>query len=163
MLSSLRSRTWRTTLDCEMPSSPDTRRIHLYSLKNGLGIHSWKPTWSCLIEALLATRVNFLQQSDHCILINCAFTFCMTLDQSRPGSNGNEGVAPHTSKLQKCCFVSYQGYLFLRGEDLILLQGIQSVYSKKEGCLIKISLENFCKLCLHILTQFELGKHKSPN
>ena len=37
-----------------------THRICLYSLKNSIGIHSFKPTWHCLLVKNFATRVKSL-------------------------------------------------------------------------------------------------------
>ena len=51
-----------------------SRWICLYGLENGLGIHSFRPTWSGLIVELLATRAKFLQPSGPCTVINWALT-----------------------------------------------------------------------------------------
>ena len=51
---------WRNTLNCKIPSLPDTLQVL---------------TWLCLIK-VLATQVKFFEPSDYCTIINCAFTFC---------------------------------------------------------------------------------------
>ena len=62
-----------------MLSLPDTLRathqICLYGLEHNFWIHSFRPTWHCLIIKVLATWVKFLQPSGYCSVINCAFTF----------------------------------------------------------------------------------------
>ena len=47
-------------------------------LEHGIGIHTFRPTWPCLIVKVLATWVKFLQLSDYYTMINCTFTFCIT-------------------------------------------------------------------------------------
>ena len=74
---------WWTTLDCEMPSSPDTLQVlligfYLYGLEYSFRIHCFWPIWLCLIIKVLATWAKFLQPSDYFNVINCAFTFFTT-------------------------------------------------------------------------------------
>ena len=73
-------RLWRQwiTLDCEMPSSPDTLQVLLYGFEHILRIHCFRPTWPCPIVEVLTTRVKFLHPSDYCTFINCTFTFYTT-------------------------------------------------------------------------------------
>ena len=63
---------WQTTLDCGMPSLPDT----LWELFPGFTSESsFRPTWPYLIIKVLATQAKFLHPSDYCIVINCIVIF----------------------------------------------------------------------------------------
>ena len=55
-----------------------TRQICLYGLEQGLGIHGFKLTWSCLVVEVLSIQVKFLRLFAYCTEINCTFTFCTT-------------------------------------------------------------------------------------
>ena len=57
-------------------SSNVTHQVCLW--KQSLGIHSFRPTWLCLIIEVLETWPNFLQPFGYCILINCTFIFHTT-------------------------------------------------------------------------------------
>ena len=39
-------------------------------------MHSFKPTWLCLIVKVHSTRVESFQPSLYCTVVNCAFSFC---------------------------------------------------------------------------------------
>ena len=70
---------WWTTLDCEMPSSPDTLpKCYLPNLS--LWLRAWpqktRSTWLCWIVEVLATQVKLLKPSSYYTVINCIFTFC---------------------------------------------------------------------------------------
>ena len=62
-----RSWRWRTTLNCEMPSSLDTLRVLLarYDLEHSLGIHSFRLNWLFLIAEFLLTSVLLLETSGY--------------------------------------------------------------------------------------------------
>ena len=62
---------WQTTLGYEMLSLLNTlwvllSEICLYGLKNGREIHSFIPSWYCLIAKVLATWVKLLEPSGYC-------------------------------------------------------------------------------------------------
>ena len=56
-------------------SPNSTLKICLYGLEDGLRIHSFKPTWHCLIVKVLTTWAEFLETFGYCIVI---YTFCKT-------------------------------------------------------------------------------------
>ena len=74
-----RSLVWQTTLDNDMPSSPDDLRVLLVGfvscLAYGLRLHGFMSTWSYLIIKGLATRTKFLESSGYHIVISSAITF----------------------------------------------------------------------------------------
>ena len=55
-----------------------THQIWLYGLEHSLGIHAFRPIWSCLIIKVFTAWSKFLQLSAFCTVINCVFTFCNT-------------------------------------------------------------------------------------
>ena len=65
-----------------MLSSPDTlsatHQISFFGLEHGLGIHVFRPTWSCLIVKVFAALVKFLEPSSYCTIIKWVFTFHST-------------------------------------------------------------------------------------
>ena len=74
---------WRTTLNCEMLSSPDTLRVLLAThwiclsgLEHSLNIHGFNPISPYLIIEVLDTWEKFLQPSGYKrVISNFAFTF----------------------------------------------------------------------------------------
>ena len=68
---------------CEVDETQETVRgqahqICIYGWKYGLGIHSFRLTWSCLIIEFLATLSTFLESSNYRTVITYAFTFRTT-------------------------------------------------------------------------------------
>ena len=55
-----------------------THQIHFYCLEHSLKIDIFGPILLCQIDKILAACTKFLQPSDYCTVINCAFTFCLT-------------------------------------------------------------------------------------
>ena len=69
---------WWTTLDCKLPSSPDTLRVLLtkftsmtLSMASG---PSFRPIRPCPIVQVLIILAKFIEPSGYCSVINCTFT-----------------------------------------------------------------------------------------
>ena len=83
----LRSRSWKTTLDCETPNLLDTLNanchICLHSWEHSLRIYCFRPTWPCLIVGVLVTRVKFIELCGQCTLCttNVIGCFCGIMGQ----------------------------------------------------------------------------------
>ena len=66
----LRSWRERITLNCEMPSPPDTLWVvlvwfYLYGLEHDFGKHDLRPTWLCSIVEVLLTRAKLKKRTGY--------------------------------------------------------------------------------------------------
>ena len=75
---------WWTTLDCKIPSSPDTLWVLLIRFDSmteyRFCIYSYKLTWPCWgsynLRKISWTIWSLCCDQLHCTVINCTFTFC---------------------------------------------------------------------------------------